>query len=94
MFIHVVMYRVKDPEVNVPKMKELLCALPAKIDLIKKLRFGKDEIGSARSVDACLYTEFESKEDMLAYRDHPEHVKVADFIATIKLESYSADFAE
>ena len=94
MFIHVVFYRVEAPEVNVPEMKKRLLALPEKIDVIKKMRFGKDELKSPRSVDACLYVEFDSKEDYLKYKDNPDHLKVAAFIGSIKKESYSADFTE
>ena len=92
MFIHVVFYRVEDPDKNVPEMKKRLLSLPAKIGVIKKMRFGRDEIKSPRSVDACLYVEFDSKADYLTYKDHPDHLAVAAFIGSIKKESYSADY--
>ena len=94
MFTHIVFYRVENPEENLPKMKELLCSLPAKIDVIRSLKFGIDELKTPRSVDGCLYVEFNSEADYHYYKDHPEHLKVAEFIGKIKKEAYSADFNE
>lgn len=93
MFHHIIFYRVKEnKEENIQKLKERLLAMPKEISVIKKISVGVNIVHSQRSVDVCLHVEFDNMDDLKTYLEHPFHVKVAEYIGTIKDESYSADF--
>ena len=93
MIKHIVMFKFKDgAEKEVAKAKEMLEALPAKIDVIRKLEVGLDIVHSERAFDLVLIGEFDNMEDVNTYINHPEHVKVGDFMAPIRLKNHSVDF--
>ncbi|MDD2371246.1 MAG: Dabb family protein [Firmicutes bacterium] len=93
MFHHIIFYRVKEnKKENMQELKKRLLAMPGEISVIKKITVGFNVIHSKRSVDVCLHVVFEKMDDLQIYLDHPFHVKVAEYIGTIKDESYSADF--
>lgn len=94
MFTHIVFYRLKDKKKDAVLLREKFLSMPGLIPYLKKVKVGIDEIRSERSMDVCLYTEFETKSDYLSYRDHPEHLKIAEYVASVKTESYSVDFGE
>ena len=88
MIKHIVMWTVKDTEKrkeeNVALLKEKLMALPSLIPEIKGYEVGINLVESAAAFDVVLISEFESWQDLDTYRDHPEHVKVAKFIGTVR----------
>ena len=42
--------------------------------------------------DLCLYTEFDNKEHLTAYRDHPAHKKVQEFVHQVITERVACDY--
>lgn len=66
------------------KVTECFVHLKNVIPEIKFMSVERDVLRSERSYDMIYLTEFESLESLEAYRIHPEHVKVAHFIAKIK----------
>ncbi|HYX07697.1 MAG TPA: Dabb family protein, partial [Bacteroidales bacterium] len=58
--------------------------LEDKVPQIREYEVGKNMSASASSFDLVLVSGFESEEDLEAYRRHPEHVKVLDFIGKVK----------
>lgn len=82
MLKHIVMWRFKEEaegrtkEENMEMMRSRLMALPPLISCIRSFEVGKDIVHSEKSFDMCLVSDFDTKEDMLAYRAHPDHVAV------------------
>ena len=64
-------------------------------NIIKEIRFievGINMIESVDSYDLLLYSEFESAEDLKIYQNHPEHLRVGDFIGKVRLERRVVDY--
>ncbi len=93
MFNHVVFFKLKEPlESNKVELKRRLLEMPREISQIKEIKIGFNVIHSERSVDVCLHVVFNNREDLNIYIEHPFHIKVAEYIGTIKEASYSADY--
>ncbi len=98
MIVHIVMFRLKESalgkgkEENLQDLKVWLELLKNKITVVKYLEVGIN-IGKSQSAsDMVLYSEFDDMKALEAYRVHPEHVKVVEFIDKICSERRVADF--
>ena len=81
MFKHVVCISFKaDSKDKVVESKEKIEALVKKIDVLKKMQVGIDELKSDVSYDFVIIADFDSRSDYETYETHPEHLKVVDFI--------------
>ena len=95
---HIVMWKLKEQahggtrEQNAEKIKAMLEALPVKIGVIRNLEVGFDFLKSDASADVILITELDSKEDLEAYRVHPDHQAVIPFIQEVVQERRVVDF--
>lgn len=88
MLKHIVMWKFKDAEghtksENIDIVKAGLEALPPKISHIKKLTFLKNQVDCDRNFDALLVVETENAEELEKYKVHPEHRKVAAYVAKV-----------
>ncbi len=98
MIVHIVLFKFKDfaegkaREENIELVLSLLSGLPSKIPQIKKYEFGSNITNSENSSDIALVSEFDTFEDLLAYRNHPEHKIVIEFIKKVILETRVVDF--
>ena len=98
MLKHIVMWKLKevaecgDRIQNARKMKHELEALKNKIPQIKHIEVGVNSIPSEGSYDVVLYSEFESEQDLATYQKHPEHLKVAAFITTVRERRAVVDY--
>ena len=92
MLKHVVVWKMKEENKlsNMEKIKEMLEALPAKIDKIKSLSVGFNENGG--EYDIILITDFESKNDLMEYDEHPEHQKVRKFVRSVVESRIAVDY--
>lgn len=85
---HIVMWTVKATEQtrqeNIQKMKIELMRLPELINEIKGYEIGVNSVDSAAAYDVVLISEFASWQDLDVYRNHAEHVKVAQFINGVR----------
>lgn len=77
---------------NLNFVKESLYALPAIIPQIKKMEIGLDVSGTEMSGDMVLITEFENKDDMKIYAEHPEHKKVSAYVSKVRTSRTVVDF--
>lgn len=90
MIKHIVMWKLKDfaegcsREENAKKIKAMLEALRGKIDQIVSLEVGININSSDMAYDAVLVSEFEDEQRLKEYKEHPEHVKVSDFVAKVR----------
>ena len=96
MIKHIVFWSFKEsaegmdkPQI-IAKIKRELEALVGVIpDLLKA------EVGTGfnkSGFDACLYSEFSSKEALEGYQNHPEHVKVSQFVSGVRTDRAVCDF--
>ncbi|MBE9531701.1 MAG: Dabb family protein [Proteobacteria bacterium] len=93
MITHIVFFKLKVPTPeNTKKSAERLRGLDGKIDELKSLEVGIDLIHSERSFDISLTATFDSMQTLQAYKEHPEHVKVADFIKDASVRICSVDY--
>lgn len=76
----------KTKEENIEIVKNDLLSLKGIISEIKHIELGKDVSCTDSSYDLVLVTDFENNEDLESYRVHPEHQKIAKYVA--KVTSY------
>lgn len=98
MIKHIVMWKLAQTAENKSKIenarmvKELIEALQNVIPQIHKIEVGINFNDSDAAYDVVLYSEFQSAADLEIYQDHPEHKKVAAFIAKIRTDRAVADY--
>ncbi len=93
MVTHVVLFRLKDrSRKNIERARDVLLSLKDRIPVIRSFEVGADIIRSDRSYDLALVSKFDNLDDLEAYRIHPEHVNVVDYIAQVKESSIAVDY--
>ncbi|MDZ4669140.1 MAG: Dabb family protein [bacterium] len=98
MIKHIVFWKLKEhangmsKEENALAIKEKLESLKGKIEGLIQIEVGIDFLGSAESANLALYSEFESKEALDFYQQHPLHKAVMPFIAEARSERRVVDF--
>lgn len=93
MLTHIVFFKLKDKsEAASKELKDKLLGLKGQIPVLKYIEVGTDIIHSERSYDVALYTKFDNLEDMQTYQVHPAHVKVAEYINSVKESAVSIDY--
>lgn len=88
------MFRFKDESKaeSIEKVKGMLEALPAKIEPLRSMEVGVDFLHSERSMDLVLTSVFDDREGLEAYRVHPAHLEVVEFIKEVTVESRVVDY--
>lgn len=95
---HIVMWKLKETAHGLPKsenarlIKQKLEELNGKIPGLLKLEVGIDFLHSADSADIVLYSEFENREALQGYQDHPLHRAVMPFVAEAREMRIAADY--
>lgn len=78
---------------NIQIIKERLEALKEVIPVIRKIEvFSNHPQASAENYDIVLDSEFDSLEDLKSYAEHPEHLKVGEFIAKVRIGRAAIDY--
>lgn len=93
MVTHIVCHKYTD-RAEAPKIAEMLKGLVGKVPGLISMEAGADFMGSARSFDLALIAKFETREDLDVYADHPEHVKVKEYIHKVLEKGVSVDFED
>ena len=89
MIRHVVMWKFKPTaegktkEENRAIVRDRLYALLDVIPQLKRMEIGFDFLHTDASMDLMLLTEFDSIAGMKIYAEHPEHLKVGDYIRRV-----------
>jgi len=97
MIRHVIMWKFTDKfdgmskEQIMDKAETLFAHLKNVIPEIKYMSVERDILRSDRSFDMIYITEFDSLDTLEAYRVHPEHVKVAEFIKAVRIAQAVTD---
>jgi hypothetical protein len=93
MIRHIVMWKLKaaDRDANARKIKEQLESLRGKVPGMSHI-----EVGIARqpteSADVVLLSEHEDWVSLDTYQQHPEHLAMKDFIASIRERREVCDY--
>jgi hypothetical protein len=79
-------------EENLQLAKKMIEDMHGKIPGLIKVEAGINFGQSPNAFDLALYSEIESQEALEVYRDHPEHVKVKEFLAEVRYEVKAVDY--
>ena len=99
MIKHVVFFRLADQaegkskQENAQIIKQGLLSLLDKVPVLRSEQVGIN-IPNAKKTDydICLECEFDSWEDVDTYQNHPEHLKVAGYIAKCRTARAAVDY--
>lgn len=93
MITHIVFFKLKDasPE-NIEKTRNMLQGLKGNVPQLRHIEVGVDVIHSERSYDIALIAKFDSLKDLNAYQTHPAHVKVGEYINSVKESAVAVDY--
>jgi Stress responsive A/B Barrel Domain len=98
MIKHIVFWKLKDEANGLSKIenansiKQKLEGLKGQIEGLISIEVGIDFLHSAESADLVLYSEFESKEALTFYANHPLHKEIMPFIAEARSERRVVDY--
>ncbi|RJG17056.1 Dabb family protein [Massilia cavernae] len=98
MIKHIVMWKLKDfaegqdKAANAQKMKQMLDACAKLVPGTLRFEVALAQPGLEATYDVVLYSEFDSKQSLDAYADHPEHVAVKPFIGAVRAERQCMDY--
>ena len=92
---HIVMFDFKkeNKEENLLEAKVMLEALLISIPSLKGMEVGINFSPENRAMDLSIITEFEKKEDLSLYANHPEHLAVVEFIKSVVTGSKVVDYS-
>ena len=93
MITHIVCFKLK--ERTREKMAEAVSVLEGLADTVPRVRSleaGYDVVGGGNSFDIALTVTFDNLEDLDAYRVHPEHKKVVEYIKEVTTERVAVDY--
>jgi predicted secreted Zn-dependent protease len=95
---HIVAWKFKEyaenseKSANLARAKTLLESLKGKIAQITALEVGIDVSHTDHSFDLVLNTEFDSRAALVAYQQHPEHVKIVEFLRRVQSARIVVDY--
>lgn len=98
MIKHIVMWKLKDLAEGKDKLenakiiKSRLEGLKNIIGQIKYIEVGININESTQAFDAVLISEFDSLEDLKIYKNHPEHLKISEFVSKVRDARVVADY--
>lgn len=90
MIKHIVMWKLKENALgsskieNATKLKNSLENLKKDIKEIITIEVGIDCTNDINNYDVVLYSEFQTKEDLNTYKNHPKHLEIGKFVAEIR----------
>ena len=98
MIRHIVLWTLKEHaegssrEENLKKVKSELESLKNKIPVIQSMHVGINFDTSSDAFDIILNADFNNKEDLKIYQEHPEHLKVVQFLRKVRDKRVVADY--
>lgn len=97
MIRHIVMWKLKDfgqteiKALNAARLKDELYHLKNEIVQIKALKVGIN-LNPENEYDVVLECEFDNLTDLAIYQKHPAHLRVVDFLKTIRDLKAAVDY--
>ncbi len=98
MIAHVVCWKLKDSALgkdagtNRAEMEAQLKALLGVVPQLRRLDVSTTIVNTTGDFDVVLYTEFDDVAALDAYRVHPDHQKVAEFIGAVTESRFAVDY--
>jgi len=99
MIKHIVIWNLKEQAEgktkaeNIVIMKQLLEDLKSKVPGVVNLEVGLKEVDSpANNDDIILVSEFKTWDDLDIYANHPEHLKVVEFVKKVVEKRSAVDY--
>lgn len=93
---HIVMWKLKDEaqgntkEINAQKIKENIEGLNGRIEGLRHVEVGLNH--NPGGFDICLYSEFEDRNALAYYIDHPLHKQNQAFTLSVVYDRAVADY--
>ena len=94
---HIVMWNVRgDTEAqrqsNLERLRASFESLRGRIPGLLRLEIGVDSSRIDYACDVVLYSEFESQAALDAYAQHPEHLRLRDELAGLRIARHQVDY--
>ena len=98
MIKHIVMWKVKgetaeERAVAQRRIKQAFEGLSGRIPGLRHVEVGIDFSGADHASDAVLVAEFESLVALDAYTTHPEHIRIRQELAGLRIARHQVDYA-
>jgi len=97
MIKHIVMWNVRGDDaatraLHIEQLKAAFESLRGRVPGMLQLEIGVDESRIDYACDVVLYTEFDSREALAAYADHPEHLRVRRALGDLRIARHQVDY--
>ncbi len=93
MIRHVVFFKTQDNDMEVKKdLQEKILSLKEKINVIKYYQVGINFSKEDRAYDLVLISDFDTKEDLCSYANHPEHLRIISSVKSKNITTKVVDF--
>ena len=94
MITHVVLMHFKNEnkEENMARAHDMLLSMVGKVDSLRHLEVGLNVVESERALDLALVTRFDDLDGLEQYANHPVHVVVKRFLASVLERSFVVDY--
>lgn len=96
MITHVVLMKLKaeNKQANLQRARELLLGMMGKVECLRAIEVGLNEVPSERACDLSLITRFDDLAALKSYATHPAHVEVLGFLRGVLEASYVVDSSD
>ncbi len=99
MIKHIVMWNVRSDDAagrarNLALLKSEFESLRGRIPGLLHLEVGIDDSRIDYACDAVLYTEFESRQALADYAQHPEHLRVRQVLGDLRNARHQVDYED
>ena len=97
MLKHIVMWNVRGDDAptrarHIAQVKAAFESLRGRVPGLLHLEVGVDESRIDYACDVVLYTEFDSREALAAYAEHPEHLRVKRALGDLRIARHQVDY--
>lgn len=97
MLKHIVMWNVRGDDAatrarHIALLKREFESLRGRVPGLLHLEVGVDESRIDYACDVVLYTEFDSREALAAYAEHPEHLRVKRALGDLRIARHQVDY--
>jgi heme-degrading monooxygenase HmoA len=97
MIKHIVMWNVRgdtveERQIAIDRLKSSFEKLVGHVPGLSRLEIGADISRVDYACDVVLYSEFESRDALAAYADHPAHLKARDDVKELRIARHQVDY--
>ncbi|MBX3636532.1 MAG: Dabb family protein [Rubrivivax sp.] len=97
MIRHIVMWRVRGDDAgararHAAQVKQAFESLRGQVPGLRHLEVGLDVSGVDYACDVVLVTDFDSREALAAYAEHPAHLRVRQSLEGLRVTRHQVDY--